>query len=101
MIGQYLPQTNENATVPKFEIFLKLNKAQRWQPKYDHESFFLRENMIMRVFILRENMIMRVKEQPHVHNSDQIWTKLVKFAKNENYRNKHPQASFSRNMNTV
>jgi hypothetical protein len=27
MIGQYLPQTNKNATVPKSEIFSELNKA--------------------------------------------------------------------------
>ena len=27
MIGQYLPQTNENATVPKPKFFCKLNKA--------------------------------------------------------------------------
>ena len=28
MIGQYLPQTNESATVVKFKIFSHLNKAQ-------------------------------------------------------------------------
>jgi len=27
MIGQYLPQTNESATVPKIQNFCQLNKA--------------------------------------------------------------------------
>jgi hypothetical protein len=28
MIGQYLPQTNESATVPKTQNFCQLNKAE-------------------------------------------------------------------------
>jgi len=28
MIRQYLPQINQNTTIPKSEIFCKLNKAQ-------------------------------------------------------------------------
>ena len=34
MIGQYLPQTNESATVAKCEIFSKLNKAKKKSYSY-------------------------------------------------------------------
>jgi len=36
MIGQYLSNTNESATIPILQNFLKLNKALEWNlgPKY-------------------------------------------------------------------
>jgi len=30
MIGEYLPQTNESATVPEAKIFCELNKTICW-----------------------------------------------------------------------